>query len=131
MGQSRRIPRGVNQMTHIDYNLAKELRDAGFPSKTFVVHEQYKAWENFPTLSELINACPKTLEGLNQNTKEKEPVDHLFRLGFNGIDEWFATYEFYQSTPLNKLGQLIDGWGRTPEIAVARLYLQLNSKTDL
>jgi len=104
----------------MDYKLAKKLKDAGFPLKNSVwdkylyigepsdedfEREWNKGKETFsPTLSELIEACG----------------DKFFRLEYlcgNRKDyRWFA--------------QGMEGvvGGKTPEIAVAKLWLKLNKK---
>ena len=62
-----------------------------------------------PTLSELIEACRK--EG--------------FSLAYGGI--WRATKEYGYDIKANKfLSKSADG--KTPEIAVAKLYIKLNEK---
>ena len=79
-----------------------------------------------PPLEELIEACGNEYRARNQNTKEKKPCDHLFRLGWTG-DGWYSDYEFYKSSPeIN--GIPIMGEGDTPSEAVANLWLKLNEK---
>lgn len=103
-------------MSQIEYELAKELKDAGFPKSQlwkeapngdeFVfVDDDSRA---VPTLSELIEACGKKVDG------------KFFRLEANP-HSWTAEYvrfgmcQFTFQMP-------------TPEEAVARLYLALNKK---
>jgi len=104
----------------IDYELAKELKDVGFPQKgkgeTFQLNwaETTTASGNtayIPTLSELIEACG---EGFTKLLRcrviqiDTEGVTYMFRaIDFNGLST-----ELY----------------RTPEEAVARLCLALNKK---
>ena len=115
------------------YELAKELKDAGFPQRPHTplsiprMGIQEIEHVDLPTLSELIEACGEERIGPNLNTKEKDPIKHLFRLGWCG-DEWYTTYEFYQSSIHNDYGLPICEYGETPEIAVARLWLALNKK---
>ena len=128
----------------MNYKLAKELKDAGFPVDIIVdktpEDELCEACKNgyygecygncqykrYPTLSELIEACGDEIEAPNLNTKEKKPIAHLFRLGKG--DEWYATYEFYESYIDNGFGLPVIGYGKTPEASVARLWLALNEK---
>jgi hypothetical protein len=95
------------------YELAKQLKDAGFPLKTTnfeykeMVTEAFKIndlWYLFPTLSELIEACG----------------DGYFCL--EGRGRWIA------ECPHSTLRTLIQGEGSTPEEAVANLWLELNKK---
>jgi len=117
----------------MDYELAKELQKAKFPkSKDWVEHSTLMKGNYFmvdgygvPNLSELIEACGETRIAPNLNTKEQKPIKHLFRLGVG--DEWFAEYEFYESSILNNItGLPVIGFGKTPEEAVAKLWLELN-----
>ncbi len=98
----------------IDYNLAKELEDAGFVQSLPTPQGQYlhdhtvspSRHYYLPTLSELIEAC-----GENFFT--------LVRTHYTGGIGWFArdTREGYNPV-----------MGSTPEEAVARLWLALNKK---
>lgn len=109
----------------MDYELAKELKDAGFPhtqgGKVLYYNAVYKnhpfndydgAYADgvtlsgdviyVPTLSELIEACGgkfKLVELIDKN-------------------EWLACGDYYRTY----------GEGTTPEEAVARLWLALNKK---
>lgn len=108
----------------MEYKLARELRDAGFPqegvkepycitcadwAKTPLICLNRKHEREFikvPTLSELIEAC--TGRGRNFSlTYKKESL------------KWKAT-SYYNN--------VIPGFGKTPEEAVAHLYLALNKK---
>lgn len=90
------------------YELAKKLKDAGFPQEDFKVHSAehpavkkgsiLEGQSGTPTLSELIEACGAP-----------------FALTWKGV-EWLA------------LGLGADGQGSTPEEAVANLWLALNQK---
>lgn len=105
------------------YELAKELKAAGFsqhgngvlkPSRLlFDIKTGQKAGNSeamyFPTLSELIEAC-ETFESLNLN------VDGTWQ----ALAPW-----------LPEDGKEVgEGLGATPEEAVARLWLVLNSQTS-
>lgn len=122
----------------MNFELIKELRKAGFPLKksgeskkkdvsgqTDLVrtYEEY----DFPTLSELIEACAEIL--LKRNTDE---VEHSLQVYYNldsddksKIREWGAGYEQTEDgreTLINRSNY----FGKTPEEAVARLWLALN-----
>ena len=96
------------------YELAKELKEAGFPQ--IIKDTQYtgalecghcgyfmKGEVHIPTLSELIEACGKYIELSNGDVRFKD---------------WYAS--------AGKAGEEIEG--KTPEEAVARLYIALNKK---
>ena len=87
----------------MDYTLAKKLKDAGFPMEYFEqIGVTAGVIPNFPTLSELIDACGERFESLlKTNTKE-------------GC-EWSARGYNYPTT-----GYL------SPEEAVANLWLVIN-----
>ena len=96
----------------MNYELAKELKDAGFPlpeyPETIIGTRgseplKLKGIIQEPTLSELIEACG---EAFGSITKMFKPDDGLFRA---------VSYS----------GKIIKT-GRTPEEAVARLWLKLN-----
>lgn len=95
----------------ITYELAKELKDAGFPKLQgwngltwFFADESIRNY--IPTLSELIEACGEEFYGLNRQNY----------VGYVGM--WGA---FSRSS----LDAIV---GSTPEEAVARLWLELNKK---
>ncbi len=116
----------------MNYDLAKELRDAGFrqwgEGQMFVLHESLPESDQLvsvisyreyvyagetkheksyaPTLEELIEACGEKFEILGKN--ETAP---------NAPQEWFATGDEYWRE-----------YGATPAEAVARLWLALNRK---
>lgn len=92
------------------YELAKELKDAGFPgSESWGFKEtpdgSQRAYFS-PTLSELIEACGGGL--------------YMLRRNIDGT--WLCTGADQAVTPAISLE------GRTPEDAVARLWLALNKK---
>jgi len=98
----------------MDYELAKELKDVGFPNSnewTFgeVAGEGMQCFYDDgdsihfrPTLSELINGCGIAFEGLHAP---------------NGIEKSWSAFD-------RNLSEY--GLGSTPKEAVARLWLALN-----
>jgi len=97
----------------MDYELAKKLKDAGFPmpdiregSHKVFQHPEYVVC---PTLSELIEACGQKFFMLqNQDGITKE---------------WLA-----REARRWHIGPYKEGIGSTPEEAVANLWLELNKK---
>lgn len=84
----------------MNYELAKQLKDAGFPWKgPFFENEEYYR-EYYPTLSELIEACGDKFDALVSSERS---------------GGWMATD-----------GRGLSGDGSTPEEAVANLWLELN-----
>lgn len=116
------------------YELAKKLKDAGFPQvgKGYIeLHwpphkvESYTksspitpVWEEaiyFPTLSQLIEACGDV---------------SLFR--YKGQDKWQAEGgELKVNKETMQGGYALRVLGNTPEEAVAKLWLALNPHTDI
>lgn len=108
----------------MNYELAKELKDAGFPQKersiivgnedSFVADPtRLNEWLYAPTLSELIEACGERFAGI-----EKDPV-------VRGAEEWSAAAWVELE---GDDGRQVSEFGPTPEEAVARLWLALNKK---
>lgn len=108
----------------IDYKLAKELKDSGFPLRRQgvgfacdVLHigfaidgiEYYS-----PTLSELIDACGVGFDSLTTDSRGKR---------FSSDIHWYAK----GNMTIHTSGRKSKG-GKTPEEAVARLYIALNEK---
>ena len=98
----------------MNYKLAKELKDAGFPQKGRGWHidplghlTNQVGEPRIPTLSELIEACGEDFGELRRTAPKRGSVKM----------RWFA-------------GNLLDicGLGKTPEEAVARLWLALKKK---
>lgn len=90
----------------MEYELAKKLKDAGFPQvQPHSAHEDYKDCTK-PTLSELIESLP-----IQESTK--------FRLIYKH-GEWQACIYDTKRHHIYKNG-------KTPEEAVAMLYLELNN----
>lgn len=93
----------------MNYELAKELKDAGFPQKhTYFsvnapIPEEIKNQITvFPTLEELIEACG----------------DYIITIGGKGKKWYCEIHEDYR----------IESHGSTPSEAVARLYIALHKK---
>ena len=95
----------------MQYELVKELKDAGFPMEyeldNFSDFDKYKAWIDID-LSELIEACGDKFDALG-----KCKDDGVSRI----VDGWIAVDEDNKRR-----------WGKTPEEAVAKLWLALNKK---
>jgi hypothetical protein len=102
----------------MNYDLAKELKDAGFPLRrhpnqekqpqdgAYVIdHVQYYA----PTLEELIEACGEEFHALQQDHQK--------------TGTWRAVPTRYKANNPNNFFL-----GSTPTEAVARLWLALNKK---
>ncbi len=92
----------------INYKLAKQLKDAGFPQKEFgepCAEHYHKQGEMcyIPTLSELIDACGDDFRSLD--------YDWDYR-------EWYAK---------GSNGGIVRG-EESPDIAVAKLWLKLNEQ---
>ncbi len=102
----------------ISCELAKQLKDAGFPmkmadattsSETIFVYPSDGAHNYiYPTLSELIEACGDKLYNISTQLNDSS----------KGIWATNWSYEMMEG----------DSYGSTPEEAVARLYLALNKK---
>ncbi len=110
----------------LNYEQAKELKDAGFPQDdTSSTH----SWNDFgghpelvvyPTLSELIEACGEEFESLTYFRDEDGSLWHADSQGEIRPD---LDGERCVSGCCGKHGK-----GVTPEEAVARLWLTLNKK---
>jgi hypothetical protein len=101
------------------YELAKKLKDAGFPQDLFITRSHVA--ENreivmIPTLSELIEACGDKAITI-QNRKDAFGFDA--GLGLNDLFQWHANAQFGEDGGFNNL----TGNGETPEEAVANLWL--------
>lgn len=90
----------------ISYELAKELKDAGFPFRD-TKYDLDQEEPNIPTLSELIEGC-----------KEKTKTLKLF---CNFVKDEYGVQLENQS-----LDDVV--WYKTPEESIARLWLTLNKK---
>ncbi len=111
----------------MDYELAKQLKDAGFIFKDPQQAKREIAlslWN--PTLSELIEACPKVL------FSETYDVDCNFELwwsrrSYDTLKEgWVAVYHWIDGITHEICDD--DELSKTPEESVARLWLQLNKR---
>ena len=111
----------------MNYELAKELKEAGFPQQIrqgdsvyndrgielklfkygeFVdIASESDDWYKMPTLSELIEACGERFEGLRRQPDPDIETPEI----------WFADRDGYCSP------------GSSPEEAVARLWMVLNN----
>ena len=107
----------------MEYKLAKQLKEAGFPQKKYLggLH----VMENgicpkirtassvyMPVLSDLIMACGDYFQLTKWNDN-------------NDDEKWIASEEIYYD---DSGYQNDTGKGKTPEEAVARLYIKLNEK---
>lgn len=132
----------------MNYELAKQLKDAGFPvgrdgyfDYIDVTLEDDKLY--IPTLSELIEACGETTEVLLNPGHLVSPeytVTAYFSLSVRnqthfGCEHcthkeegltWTAEYPVYRR---DFQGTYPKAQGKTPEEAVAKLWLELNKKT--
>lgn len=118
------------------YELAKQLKDAGFPQEGkggWIDDKEPKElpsmpdWEGavyVPTLSELIEACGTVRK--RKWVNEIQPLDFAIRHYDNG-NIWRAGYMWDKFALDEKYKEL---WadGSTPEEAVAKLWLELNKK---
>jgi len=84
----------------IDHKLAKKLKDAGFPQDEVNYFDDKRGDIYIPTLSELIEAC-----------------GHIELDNISGDNIWRAS----QECGLPK-------YGKSPEEAAAKLWLELNKK---
>ena len=109
----------------MNYDLAKELKEAGFPGITMPDREEclidgepgyHTPLAIYPTLSELIEACQKFgIEGFSRAIK----------ITISGQTSWWSmvtTLEDENLIPVQSAS--------TPEEAVARLWLALNPKKE-
>lgn len=99
----------------MNYELAKQLKDAGFPLKERVImsqqigNELHQISEWYPTLSELIEACGEEFSGLDRDKDSS-----------SGEVYWLA-----KAWSLDK-----NTYGSTPEESVANLWLKLNENKN-
>lgn len=104
----------------ITYELAKQLKDAGFKFSKFPLGRTFVRDGQgddiiVPTLSELIQACGLHYEWDNE--------DYYFILKYK-YDEWEAGFWWFEISKYRE-------YGDTPEEAVAKLYLELNKKHEI
>jgi hypothetical protein len=104
------------------YELAKQLKDAGFPQREEVGEGRWPHYTGYglgycdehgvyyPTLSELIEACGNGFDVLKK-----------------GGEMWICGNDKYCCSEHGSYIEVISE-GKTPEEAVARLWLALNAK---
>ncbi len=103
----------------MNYELAKKLKEAGFPQSEYwgdvtdtndkvVGFVSEYGMHTVPTLSELIEACVTNKEERCIYRLDYDWFEKQWRANAGTVDEHFA------------------GYGSTPEEAVAKLYLELN-----
>lgn len=112
----------------MNYELAKKLKDAGFPLKVCESSYDWKGqqivqFDDFnnekkhntkyfvPTLSELIEACGDGFDGITRREVGKR-LDYYNAFAVGGFSSG-----------------IIIGKGKTPEESVANLYLELHKKS--
>ena len=100
----------------LDYKLAKELKDAGFPQ----IKGEFDR-VHIPTLSELMNACVEKLD----DDDDYGDNDGLTLWRFNGKWRCGVPEQWGDNGVYGKVTGAI-GKGLEPEEAVARLWLALN-----
>jgi hypothetical protein len=110
----------------LDYSLAKQLKDAGFPGSASWYDDGNAIWSGTDTqtlaatFSELLKACGNTWteEGLEAPARFSLSWD---KYPDSAEDAWMATYFEVDGFPTGNVG-----YGETPEEAVARLWLVLD-----
>lgn len=118
----------------MNYELAKELKDAGFPEREIPRHSmngidqpKIEKWMfNIPTLSELIEACnPQTADDFVLSTKYGKWEATLMYAGyFQGWNTKKRDYDGFVGIDESVIGS-------SPEEAVAKLWIVLNGITPL
>ena len=107
--------------TNVDYNLAKQLKEAGYPQDfddnshcrgllydkdgDIVQHEVGGEYIYIPTLSELIEACGDGFCGLTKFNSEER--------------NWRASWD---NGTTKRWIDIVDSWGNTKEEVVANLW---------
>lgn len=118
----------------MNYELAKKLKDAGFPQKPksefpLFICEDNKEPLQVPTLSELIEACGEGFKALIDEGESFE-INPDYSKGKMIHKRWMAgiPYGFDDGSAFitddKKYGD-----GNSPEEAVANLWLELNKKS--
>jgi hypothetical protein len=99
----------------MNYELALELKNEGFnfTGDAKSLSDGNGNYTENPTLSELIEACPKIYKEHN--------TEYFLDIGWNG-SEWSVNYSWDESYAS------ISGSGSTPEEALSKLWLELNKK---
>ena len=112
------------------YELAKKLKDAGFPQKGFLGYPLYHSGDDtsqmegiaIPTLSELIEACGGKFENLMKGCEMKNGEEYRYP---EQVGKWFCNAVGNEA---NYTIHFRESEGATPEEAVANLWLTLNKK---
>lgn len=99
----------------ISYELAKQLKEAGFPQPAGSYKTADGNWAYIPTLAELIESFPKD-EILNFHYYPKKDGN-----------KWMAYYKGCFEMDAESKPYFITK-GKTPEEAVAKLWLALNKR---
>jgi len=115
----------------MNYELAKELKEAGFPQDT---HFGYDPEGHVgclgdginkmpliicaPNLSELIEACGGSIQNYDDESQQLNCLKRVYASDFSGRIVWEASTGTYRNA----------SEGNTPDEAVAKLWLTLNKK---
>lgn len=113
----------------ISHELAKKLKDAGFPQTIFVNTGDLDVV--IPTLEELIEACPKIRKLERERNDGHLALSHQYTSGYGrGMEDmtWKAGYDRLEDYEGNGFDTDLIGFGSTPSEAVANLWLALNQK---
>lgn len=102
----------------MNYKLAKELKDAGFPVPSWASEDIGERGCYSPTLSELIEACGGDFEDLR---RVDYPKGNVFFQAYP-TDDWFNNKSVNRECMRDCCGYES---GDTPEEAVARLWITL------
>jgi hypothetical protein len=91
----------------MNYELIKQLQDAGFPFKNFGTNTRF---ERVPIieLSELIEACGDKFDNLTRD------YESSWKCNYYSSDDGYDDEQIYSSV------------GKTPEEAVAKLWFKIN-----
>lgn len=100
------------------YELAKQLKDAGFPQNGTPLN-----MVNYADLSELIEACGDDFRNL-----EKHDEEEINMAAILDIDSRWTAYGTEKERNDKRLALIPNYFGSTPEEAVANLWLALNKK---
>lgn len=110
----------------MNYELAKQLKDAGFPMKLALPNSEF-IWGGtdtngtvyqYPTLSELVEACGDDFMGIGRTYNTEKSKDN----------SWEATQKTWCCDEHGENRKY--GYGSTPEEAVAKLWLELNKNAN-
>ncbi len=117
--------------------LCKKLKEAGFPQGTNNAIWNWKQADEEsyfePTLSELIEACGVTGDkpifksvALHSNRKDQIIGTSAGKVNMGLVGRWCATARTKYKKENSNHWLQVNAWGRTPEEAVAKLWLALN-----